>query len=216
MKVVVKPEEIEKEYKKCEADFVVFLASDTSRVDPNAFFFKIRSILNIIRHSRNQEKALETVRLMNCKPDCKDRARWFKSFDDPFVKGLSKKLLPKVGFKKIIYITRVAQNKWDAPSLSINGGPIRYRDAKKPNPAWTFCQNLKKGPCGPGERKIRVRVMAKQKINLFGEKESNRTCGLSWMSKKAPEFKPKNVIVYIHGGGYVGGSSYICQPFTRK
>lgn len=213
---MVNPEEIEATFEKVSNFLSILIAADVTKPKKIPYLGVVSYFLelkNIGRHDRNKEEAGLLAKLVNCDGDVTRRIMLLKSMDEPFIKGLAKRSYRKIGFKKIIYLERITQNKWDASVPSINSGPTRYRNAKKPNPAWKFSQNLtKKG----NAEKIRVRVLAKHPLVLTDGKNPNWGIRIPFIGKKEPLFRPKNVVLNIHGGAFVAGSSCQLQIYTRE
>lgn len=207
----MKPELYEKQFENLLVGLCVLLAANLTKPKK---YSKFKGILNLLKHDRNKKNAMILAKLNNTKGNIEEKIGFFRSIDEPLIKGLIRKSLIKVGFKKIIYIQRIPQNKWDSESLSINSEPIGTKNAKKPNPAWKFSPNLKKSAEG-----IRVRVLAKHPVGLFGaEVEAKKKSGcFSCSSSKSSKgsFRPKRLIYHIHGGGFVAGSSHQLQVFSR-
>lgn len=129
--------------------------------------------------------------------------------NNPYIRWLYKTMLPPVKQKQVIFVPKLME---PVTPEDLARRVVKFRAdvdprfalrQKKYDPQYRLCTICRKY--------VKIRILAEQPLAVdFGQ----AGCCVPAIPQKSPNIK--TVVIYIHGGGFVGMSSRTHQHYTRK
>ena len=119
--------------------------------------------------------------------------------------------MPSINMNILIYVPRLVNNVLDPILHDIKPeGTLHYTETLSQEPILSGANFTLSHD--PGKKRVPIRILSSLSINKLKEKSKNSCCS----SSNRENHKFDKIIIHIHGGGYIGMSTFSYQAYTRS